>query len=95
MIGKFDCRVFCHISSLGDKISNTAATIQPNLFGFGKSTICFKLAKITNGNDLENSKYGHISRTASRLQMVSKSRDFWQGERKRLILPANMLGILI
>ena len=37
MIGKFDCRVFCHISSLGDKISNTAATIQPNLFGFGKN----------------------------------------------------------
>ena len=37
MIGKFYCRVFCHIISLGDKISNTAATIQPNPFGFGKN----------------------------------------------------------
>ena len=36
MISKFYCRVFCHINSLGDKISNTAATKQPNLFGFGK-----------------------------------------------------------
>ena len=36
MIGKFDCRVFWHINSLGDKISNTAAIIQPNPFGFGK-----------------------------------------------------------
>ena len=34
MIGKFDCRVFCHINSLEDKISNTAATIQPNPFWF-------------------------------------------------------------
>ena len=42
MIGKFDCRVFCHISSLGDKISNTAATIQPNLFGFGKIAYMIK-----------------------------------------------------
>ena len=39
MIGKFDCRDFCHISSLEDKISNTAATIQPNPFGFGKNYI--------------------------------------------------------
>ena len=32
MIGKVDCRVFCHIkfNFLGDKISNTAAPIQPN-----------------------------------------------------------------
>ena len=37
MIGKFYCRVFCHINSLGDKISNTGATKQPNLFGFGKN----------------------------------------------------------
>ena len=41
VIAKFDCRVFCHISSLGDKISNTAATIQPNLFGFGKNITVF------------------------------------------------------
>ena len=34
MIAKFDCRVFCHINSLEDKISNTAATIQPNPFWF-------------------------------------------------------------
>ena len=34
VIGKFDCRIFCHINSLEDKISNTAATIQPNPFWF-------------------------------------------------------------
>ena len=39
VIAKFDCRVFCHIISLGDKISNTAATIQPNPFGFGKNLL--------------------------------------------------------
>ena len=33
-IGKVDCRVFCHINCLGDKISNTAAPIQPNPFWF-------------------------------------------------------------
>ena len=33
--------VFCHINSLGDKISNTAATIQPNPFGFGKNITVF------------------------------------------------------
>ena len=41
VIAKFDCRVFCHISSLGDKISNTAATIQPNLFVLGKISLFF------------------------------------------------------
>ena len=34
VIAKFDCRFFCHINSLEDKISNTAATIQPNPFWF-------------------------------------------------------------
>ena len=34
VIAKDDCRVFCHINSLGDKISNTAALIQPNPFWF-------------------------------------------------------------
>ena len=34
VIGKVDCRVFCHINCLGDKISNTAAPIQPNSFWF-------------------------------------------------------------
>ena len=34
VIAKFDCRVFCHINSLENKISNTAATIQPNPFWF-------------------------------------------------------------
>ena len=34
VIGKVDCRVFCHINCLGDKISNTAAPIQPNPFWF-------------------------------------------------------------
>ena len=42
MTAKFDCRVFCHINSLEDKISNTAATIQPNPFWFWENaTICF------------------------------------------------------
>ena len=34
VIAKVDCRVFCHINCLGDKISNTAAPIQPNPFWF-------------------------------------------------------------
>ena len=34
VIAKVDCRVFCHINSLRDKISNTAAQIQPNPFWF-------------------------------------------------------------
>ena len=34
VIGKVDCCVFCHINSLKDKISNTAAQIQPNPFWF-------------------------------------------------------------
>ena len=41
VIAKFYCRVSCHINSLGDKISNTAATKQPNLFGFGKNITVF------------------------------------------------------
>ena len=39
VIAKFDSRVFCHINSLEDKISNTAATIQLNLFGLGEINI--------------------------------------------------------
>ena len=27
-IAKVDCRVFCHINSLGDKLSNTAAPME-------------------------------------------------------------------
>ena len=50
MIGKFDCRVFCHINSLGDKISNTAATIQPNPFGFGKNLIKTVFPQIYTSN---------------------------------------------
>ena len=34
VIAKIDCRVFCHILSLEDKISNTAAPIKPNPFWF-------------------------------------------------------------
>ena len=41
VIAKFDCRVFCHINSLEDKISNTAATIQPNPFWFWEKYHCF------------------------------------------------------
>ena len=39
VIGKVDCRGFCHINSLGDKISNTAAPIQPNPFWFWEKYI--------------------------------------------------------
>ena len=39
VIAKVDCRVFCHINSLGDKISNTAAPIQPNPFWFWEKYI--------------------------------------------------------
>ena len=41
VIAKFDCRVFCHINSLEDKISNTAATKQPNPFWFWEKYHCF------------------------------------------------------
>ena len=41
VIGKVDCRVFCHINCLGDKISNTAAPIQPNPFWFWEKYHCF------------------------------------------------------
>ena len=39
VLAKVDCRVFCHINSLGDKISNTAASIQPNPFWFWEKYI--------------------------------------------------------
>ena len=41
VIAKVDCRVFCHINCLGDKISNTAAPIQPNPFWFWEKYHCF------------------------------------------------------
>ena len=41
VIAKFNCRVFCHINSLEDKISNNAATIQPNPFWFWEKYHCF------------------------------------------------------
>ena len=69
---------------------------------YHKSIICFKLAEITNGNELENSKYGQNTGKMSpncqigcRLQMDSKSRDFWQDERKRFNLIRNIFIILI
>ena len=49
VIAKFDCRVFCHINSLKDKISNTAATIQPNPFWFWE-----------NFNNMKNNKMKEI-----------------------------------
>ena len=41
VIAKVDCRVFCHINSLGEKISNIAAPIQPNPFWFWEKYHCF------------------------------------------------------
>ena len=34
VIAKVDCRVFCHIDSLGDGVGGAAAPIQPNPFWF-------------------------------------------------------------
>ena len=52
MIGKFYCRVFCHIISLGDKISNTAATMQPNPFGFGKNEFILIFISVQDAEDI-------------------------------------------
>ena len=41
VIGKVDCHVFCHINPLEDKMSNTAASIQPNPFWFWEKYHCF------------------------------------------------------
>ena len=46
VIGKVDCRVFCHINCLGDKISNTAAPIQPNPFWFWEKSICISICTL-------------------------------------------------
>ena len=69
---------------------------------FRTSIIYFKLAEITNGNELKNSKYGQNTgkklpnfQTTYRLQMVSKICYSWQGERKRFNLIPYMLIILI
>ena len=66
------------------------------------STICFKVADIVRDNQAENSKYGQKIGKKSpnfqiscRLQMVSESRDFWQGGRKRFNLTRSILKISI
>ena len=58
---KVDSRVFCHINSLGDKISNTAAPIQPNPFWFWeKSNYMYR---IINDNCPSNfmSRFTYVS----------------------------------
>ena len=71
VIAKVNCRVFCHINSLGDKISNTAATIQPNPFWFWEKYHCFFTvfcellvflsAKVLKSDSVkENVRNGHI-----------------------------------
>ena len=68
---KDDCRVFCYINSLGDKISNTAAPIQPNPFWFWEKYHCFftffrqlqvfESAKVLKSRSIEeNVRNGHI-----------------------------------
>ena len=68
---KDDCRVFCYINSLGDKISNTAAPIQPNPFWFLEKYHCFFMffrqlqvfesAKVLKSRSIEeNVRNGHI-----------------------------------
>ena len=49
VIGKVDCRVFCHINCLGDKISNTAASIQPNPFWFWENLYIYTVTKAIAG----------------------------------------------
>ena len=46
VIAKIDCRVFCHINCLGDKISNTAAQIQPNPFWFWEKFLYIPLISL-------------------------------------------------
>ena len=53
MIAKDDCRDFCYINSLGDKISNTAALIQPNPFWFWEKLF---LSNSKSGNHPHKSK---------------------------------------
>ena len=66
------------------------------------SIICFKLADIVRDNQAKNSKYGQNTGKKSpnfqiscRLQMVSESRDFSQGEKKRFNLTRSILRISI
>ena len=66
------------------------------------STICFKVADIARDNQAKISKYGQKIGKKSpnfqiscRLQMVSESRDFWQGGRKRFNLTRSILRISI
>ena len=72
VIAKFDCRVFCHINSLENKISNTAATIQPNPFlvlgkislfvhVFFRELLVIRPVKVLNSRCMkENVRHGHI-----------------------------------
>ena len=52
VIAKDDCRVFCYINSLGDKINNTAAPIQPNPFWFWEKCTYHKLIIYQHKTDL-------------------------------------------
>ena len=52
VIAKVDCRVFCHINCLGDKISNTAAPIQPNPFWFWENIYIFRSVPVWQKNNI-------------------------------------------
>ena len=72
VIAKVDCRVFCHINSLGDKISNTAAPIQPNPFWFWEKYHCFFMhvfceLLVTQSVKVLKSRYAKVNRRDDRI----------------------------
>ena len=72
VIAKVDCRVFCHINSLGDKISNTAAPIQPNPFWFWEKYHCFFMhvfceLLVTQSVKILKSRYVKVNRRDDRI----------------------------
>ena len=71
---KVDCRVFCHINSLGDKISNTAAPIQPNPFWFWeKFIICFSKTYCTEFRSASPSQFHFVG--CSQNRWIKKTTD--------------------
>ena len=77
VIAKFDCRVFCHINSLEDKISNTAATIQPNPFWFWENIIYILLG----GPDNSGTRNHHLAIVYMKLALVMASASFLPHEK--------------
>ena len=84
VIAKDDCRVFCYINSLGDKISNTAALIQPNPFWFWypyiKIFCAFNFFEYICKNSVSCILYGSVYIEAGGglyEAMITKVKDMW------------------